>query len=167
MIVSSIVTNVDKGTKTKRIRCTAQSNFADISLMLYISIVSVPARLGKGQGAKEIGRNLARERPKFGHNLVRKRHKIFYATQNLLRVNDQNLVLWAIDENMGTNLQAFYKHFYISCLKTQKQQLHFVKIKNSFIFFSFKLIFFLIIREGACKSGRAQASTGRAQHPQK
>ena len=40
---------------------------------------SVPARLGKGQGAKEIGHNLARERPKFGHNLVRKRHKIFYA----------------------------------------------------------------------------------------
>ena len=26
---------------------------------------------------------------------------------------------------MGTNLQAFYKHFYIGCLKTQ-QQLHFV-----------------------------------------
>ena len=47
-------------------------------------------------------------------------------TQNLLRVNDQNLVLWAIDENMGTNLQEFYKHFYIGCLKTQKQQLHFV-----------------------------------------
>ena len=39
---------------------------------------SVPARLGKGQGAKEIGHNLARERPKFGHNLVRKRRKIFY-----------------------------------------------------------------------------------------
>ena len=37
---------------------------------------SVPARLGKGQGAKEIGHNLAREQPKFGHNLVRKRHKI-------------------------------------------------------------------------------------------
>ena len=43
------------------------------------SYISVPARLGKGQGAKEIGHNLARERPKFGHNLVRKRHKIFYA----------------------------------------------------------------------------------------
>ena len=41
--------------------------------------ISVAARLGKGQGAKEIGHNLARERPKFGHNLVRKRHKIFYA----------------------------------------------------------------------------------------
>ena len=37
------------------------------------------ARLGKGQGGKEIGHNLARERPKIGHNLVRKRHKIFYA----------------------------------------------------------------------------------------
>ena len=36
---------------------------------------SVPARLRKGQGAKEIGHNLARERPKFGHNLVRKRPK--------------------------------------------------------------------------------------------
>ena len=40
---------------------------------------SVPARLGKGQGAKEIGHNLARDRPQFWHNLVRKRHKIFYA----------------------------------------------------------------------------------------
>ena len=37
---------------------------------------SVPARVGKGQGAKKIGHNLARERPKFGHDLVRKRHKI-------------------------------------------------------------------------------------------
>ena len=37
------------------------------------------ARLGKGQGAKETGHNLACERPKLGHNLVRKRHKIFYA----------------------------------------------------------------------------------------
>ena len=32
---------------------------------------SVAARLGKGQGAKEIGHNLAREQPKFGHKLVR------------------------------------------------------------------------------------------------
>ena len=37
---------------------------------------SVPARLGKGQGAKEIGHSLARERPEFGHNLVRKPNKI-------------------------------------------------------------------------------------------
>ena len=45
-------------------------------------------------------------------------------------------ILWAIDENIGTNLQAFYKHFYIGCLKTQKQQLHFVKKKKKlFIYF--------------------------------
>ena len=52
-------------------------------------------------------------------------------TQNLLRVNDH--------ENMGTNLQVFSKHFYIGCLKTQKQQLHFVKKKKkiSIIIFCF------------------------------
>ena len=32
-------------------------------------------------GAKEIGHNLARERPKFGHNLVRKRHKIGHSLE--------------------------------------------------------------------------------------
>ena len=69
-------------------------------------------------------------------------------------------ILWPIDENMGTNLQAFYKHFYIGCPKTQKQQLHFVKIK--IIFF-----FFYLFGQGACKSGRAQDNTGRAQRPQK
>ena len=39
-------------------------------------VSSVPAKLAKGQGAKEIGHNLAHEQPKFGHNLVCKRHKI-------------------------------------------------------------------------------------------
>ena len=59
----------------------------------------VPARLEKGQGAKEIGHNLARERPKFGHNLLRKRHKIGHSLERewpksgtLLLVNDQNSV---------------------------------------------------------------------------
>ena len=85
---------------------------------------SVPARLGKGQGAKEIGHNLARERPKFGHNFVRKRHKIghslererpshFYA--RTIKIWSQSstqmkqglgTILWAIYENIGTNLQA-------------------------------------------------------------
>ena len=55
--------------------------FGDLSLKKHKlhrsnATFSVPARLGKGQGAKEIGHNLVRERPKFGHNLVRKRHKI-------------------------------------------------------------------------------------------
>ena len=43
--------------------------------------LSVPARLGKGQGAREIGHNLAREQQKFGHNLVRKRHKIGHSLE--------------------------------------------------------------------------------------
>ena len=42
---------------------------------------SVPARLGKGQSAKEIGHNLVRERKKFGHNLVRKRHNIGHSLE--------------------------------------------------------------------------------------
>ena len=42
---------------------------------------SVLARLGKEQGAKEIGHNLARERPKFGHNLRCKRHKIGHSLE--------------------------------------------------------------------------------------
>ena len=78
---------------------------------------SVPARLGKGQGAKEIGHNIARGRLKFGHNPARERNEVW-------------TLLWPFDENMGTNLQAFYKPFYIVCLKTQKQQLHFVNKKN-------------------------------------
>ena len=48
-------------------------------IIKYKHNISVPAGLGKGQGAKEIGYNLACERPKFGHNLMCKRHKIFYA----------------------------------------------------------------------------------------
>ena len=43
--------------------------------------INVPARLGEGQGAKEIGHNLAREQPRFGHNLVRKRHKIGHSLE--------------------------------------------------------------------------------------
>ena len=49
-----------------------------------------PARVGKGQGAKEIGHNLACEQPKFGHNLVRERHIIGHST--VQSANDQNSV---------------------------------------------------------------------------
>ena len=44
--------------------------------------VSVPARVGKGQGAKEIGHNLAREQPKSGHNFVRERHIIGHSLEH-------------------------------------------------------------------------------------
>ena len=120
-----------------------------------LAYYSVAARLGKGQGAKEIGHNLVHERPKFGNNLARKRHKIghnlerkrpsearFYARTPTIRAQSstrtkrgRGTILWAIDENMGTNLQAFYKHFYIGCLEKKKRQLHFVK--KIFFFFKF------------------------------
>ena len=80
-------------------------------------------------------------------------------TQNLLRVNDQNLILWAIDENIGTNLQAFYNNSYIGCLKTQKQQLlHFVKKK-------IKLTSFFLIRAGRCVIGQGASQYGQGAVP--
>ena len=70
-----------------------------VPTLLSTQLFSVPDRLGKGQGAKEIGHNLAHEKTKFGHNLVCKRHKIglkFRArttkSSTPLRVNDQNSV---------------------------------------------------------------------------
>ena len=63
-----------------------------IRIASYIAS-SVPARLGKGQGAKEMGHNVAREQRKIGHNLVRKRHKIGHSLERtLLCVNDRNSV---------------------------------------------------------------------------
>ena len=47
---------------------------------------SVLARFGKGQGAKEIGHNLARERPKFEHGLEREQP----SRGTLLRPNGKN-----------------------------------------------------------------------------
>ena len=91
---------------------------------------SVPARLGKGQGAEEIGHNLARDRPKFGHNLVRQKigHSLdfrawttksgrahfhvrtakIWAQSSTRTKQDLGTMMWAIDENMGRNLQALY-----------------------------------------------------------
>ena len=101
---------------------------------------SVPAGLEKGQGAKEIGHNLAHERPKFGYNLVRKRHKIghslerewssqahFYAWTTKIRSQSSTrmkrglgTILWPIDENMGTNLQAVTSIFTSGVWKQKK-----------------------------------------------
>ena len=78
-------------------------------------------------------------------------------------MNDQNLVLWAIDENMGTNLQAFYKHFYIGCLKTEKQQLHFVKIKNKLLLFIY--LFILKIWAGRVYIGQGASQYGQGASP--
>ena len=88
----------------------------DKAAMCKYSCNSASAKLGKGQGAKKFaqssarttkiwapttrqnnGHSLERERPKFGHNPACERNKIWV-----------QFVLWAIDENMGTNLQALY-----------------------------------------------------------
>ena len=103
--------------------------------------LSVPARLGKGQGAKEIGHNLAREQHKIGHNLVRKRHKIGHSLE-LERLSEgpkfghnpahEQNEIWAqfCRRSMKTWAQICkHKHFYTGCLKTQ-QQLHFVNGKQ-------------------------------------
>ena len=132
------------------------------------TLTAFQLELGKGQGAKEIGYDLGCERPKFGHNSVRKRQKIghslererpgrahFYAwttkiwAQSRMRTKrDLGTILWAINKNMGTNL------------KKQKQQLCGRKNFNS--------------GRVLCKSSRAQRSSGRepdnkgrTQHPQK
>ena len=79
---------------------------------------SVPAGLAKRQGAKEIGHNVARERPKFRHNLARKRNEI-----------------WAqfCGRSMKTWTQICkYCVLFTSCLKTQKQKLYVQKNKIIF-----------------------------------
>ena len=127
--------------------CLVSSYFADVHAMhltrvLSVSTLSVPVvtlnptsvfQLGweKGRVQKKLGTKLGANNQNPGTILCANDTE----SGTLLCVNDQNLVLWAIDENMGINLQAFYKHFYIGCLKTQKQQLHFEQIFLFFYFF--------------------------------
>ena len=70
-------------------------------------------------------------------------------TQNLLRVNDQNLVLWAIDENMGTNLQAFLH-------RLSENTITFCKTKKIIFFF----FFFNSGRVRANRAGRKPVRAG-------
>ena len=63
---------------------------------------------------------------------------------------------------MGTNLQAFYKHFYIGCLKTQKQQLHFVKINIFKKKLNYIYSFFNSGRAHANRAGRKPVRAGRS-----
>ena len=65
---------------------------------------------------------------------------------------DLGTILWAIDENMGTNLQAVSVHRLSESTKTEiigKQQ------------FTYKICF--NSGRALCKSGRAQGNSGRAQ----
>ena len=108
---------------------------------------SVPARLGKGQGAKEIGHNLACERPKFGHNPARERNEI-----------------WAqfCGRSMKTWVQICYQFTVHRLSENTKTEIKWKK-KN-------------YIRAGRCvnpagrkgvRVGRKTIYKGRVQHPQK
>ena len=98
-------------------------------------------------GAKEIGHNLARERPKFGHNLVRKRNEVW--AQFCRRL----MKTWA--------QICKHKHFYIGCLKTQ-QQLYFFNGKKKII----KKINFLVFNNSGRalvnRAGRKPVRAGRS-----
>ena len=78
----------------------------------------------------KIGAQFSAQTHKIGHSLERERPSLahFYSRTSKVRAQsstrtkqDLGTVLWAIDKNMGTNLQALY----ISCLKTQKQKLQY------------------------------------------
>ena len=68
-----------------------------------ISNISVPARLGKGQGAKEIGHNIVRERPKFGRVSDQVGH--FFTRTPKIRAQSSSRT----KQDLGTNLQALYR----------------------------------------------------------
>ena len=93
----------------------------------------------------------------------------------LLRVNDQNSVtIQHVNETRsshnfvgdwwkhGHKSERGYKHFYIGCLKTQKQQLHFVnknKIKNLKNYFKY---IFVLNNSGRALDNRAECKAVRA-----
>ena len=110
---------------------------------------SVPARLGKGQGAKEIGHNLAREQPNIRHNLVRKRHKITFTRERpkFGLVSDW----WKHGHKSASILQAFLHRL---SENTKKKQLHFVKIKQ-----------FFFIRAGRVHIGQGASQYGQGAAP--
>ena len=119
--------------------------------MSYLSAASDAAALtalGKGQGAKEIGHNLARERPKFGHNPACKRNEI------CAQFCGRSMKTWA----------QICKH----CTMSENTETEIIYVKIFFYFFisnSVRALCKLGRAQGS--SGRAQDSKGRAQRPQK
>ena len=125
---------------------------------------SVPARLGKGQGAKEIGHNLARERPKFWHNLVRERHIIGHSLEREWPefgrnpAHERNKV-WAqfCGRSMKTWAQIC-KHFtsiFTPLTENTKTAIKFC-IKKKLNFF-----FFFCIRAARCIIGQSASQYGQ------
>ena len=119
---------------------------------------SVPARLGKGQGAKEIGHNLAHEQPKFGHNLVRKRHKIGHTfmreRQKFGLVGDW----WKHGHKSACILQAFFHRL----SENTKTAITFCKNKTKLIFYFLFFFIFFNLNSGRARVNRAGRKPVRA-----
>ena len=105
-----------------------------------LNLDPVPARLGRGQGAKEIGHNLAREQPKFGHNLVRERHIIGHSLEREWPKFGRNPAhewneVWAqfCARSMKTWAQIC-KHFYTPVRKHKNSNYILYFFLNDFIF---------------------------------
>ena len=77
-------------------------------------------------------------------------------------MNDQNLVLWAIDENMGTNLQAFLHRL----SENTKKAITFCKNKTFFfLFIYFFCLIFVLFNSGRARvnwAGRKPVRAGRS-----
>ena len=129
--------------------------------MLY----SVPARLGKGQGAKEIGHNLAREQPKFGHNLMRERHIIGHSLEREWPKFGRNPAherneVWA--QFCGRSKKTWAqicKHFTSIDWNTRDWK-H--KNSNYILFIKKKINFCLFLNSGKALYNRAGCKTVRA-----
>ena len=106
----------------------------------------------RAQFSAQTTQNQAQFRARMTKSLTRERQIRSQSSMRMKR--GLGTILWAIDENVGTDLQAFHKRFYIGCLKTQKQQLHFVKKK--YIIF---LHFFLINNLGRALNNRTGCKT--------
>ena len=73
------------------------------TVSMHTAFVTVNENIISRSPITQIWHSLERERPKFGHNPARERNEVWVQICGQL---------------MGTNLQAFYKHFYIGCPKT-------------------------------------------------
>ena len=140
---------------------TSYSSLATGLHLIFVIMVQCSSQVGKRAGCK---RNWAQSsarttkiRAQFSAQTTQNRAQFkVWMTKSLLYVNDQNsLTIQHANETrsghnfVGDRWKHGHKFVYIGCLKNH----------NSKIFFKFG--------QGACKSGKAQASTGRALRPQK
>ena len=102
--------------------------------------------MGKGQGAKEIGHNLAREQPKFGLNLVRERHIIGHSLERELP---------KFGRNPGHERNEVWAQFCGRSMKTWAQICkHFTSIFTPLSENTKTAITFFLIRAGRCIIGQ-------------